>query len=547
MKKPLKIVTSNTLALTNFATAFVLLLVGGFLGLIQGLNRAGVLEIVGGINYYEVLTLHGILLILAFTTLFMNGYLWSAVDYVLGGLTKGIRMLGWVAYGLFMFGSILVVIMVLSGEATVLYTFYAPMAASPWFYIGLVFVVLNIWLSGIGVFISAFRWKRQNKGQHLPLFAFFAVGVYVLITFSTMFVAAEVFYIIPWAFGWIDTINVMLTRTLFWAFGHTLVNVWYLVAVSAWYMVLPKVIGGKLFSDSLARAVVILIVVLNVPGGFHHQIVDPGFSEGLKFMHLFMSLAIAVPSLLTAFALFATLERTGRRRGGKGLLGWFWKLPWYDVRFLAIMLAMISFIFGGAGGIAQTNNQLNQVVHNTLWVVGHFHVTVGVAVVLTFFGLVYWLIPHLSGRVLTKKIHNLGIWQTMFWTVGMLFMTLSMSYVGLLGSPRRTEYTTYGGSETALAWDPYLLFVGAGGTLLMVGIVLIVYIVFHLMFLAPKGYTEFMVVEEQEEDAHKTPKWTENWGLWVIVAILIISMGYVVPLVDLIGNAPPGSPPIRTF
>lgn len=264
-------------------------------------------------------------------------------------------------------------------------------------------------------------------------------------------------------------------------------------------------------------------------------------------MHLFMSLAIAVPSLLTAFALFATLERTGRRRGGKGLLGWFWKLPWHDVRFLAIMLAMISFIFGGAGGIAQTNNQLNQVVHNTLWVVGHFHVTVGVAVVLTFFGLVYWLIPHLSGRVLTKKIHNLGIWQTMIWTVGMLFMSLSMSYVGLIGSPRRTEYTTYGGHETALAWDPYLIFLGAGGTLLFAGVVLIVYIVFHLMFLAPKGYTEFMVVEEQEEDAHKTPKWTENWGLWVIVAILIISMGYVVPLVDIIGNAPPGSPPIRTF
>ena len=547
MKKPLRVVTANKLALTNLATAFALLLVGGFLGLLQGLNRAGVLTIVGGMNYYEILTLHGILLILAFTTLFMNGYLWSAVDYVLGGLTKGIKTLGWIAYAIFMVGAVLVAIMVFAGEATVLYTFYAPMAANPWFYIGLVFVVLNIWMSGIGVFISAFRWKKQNKGKHLPLFAFFAVGVYVLITFGTAFVAAEVFYIIPWTLGWIDTINVLLTRTLFWAFGHTLVNVWYLVAVSAWYMVVPKVIGGKLFSDSLARAVVILIVVLNVPGGFHHQIVDPGFTEGLKFMHLFMSLAIAVPSLLTAFALFATLERTGRRRGGKGLLGWFWKLPWHDVRFLAIMLAMISFIFGGAGGIAQTNNQLNQVVHNTLWVVGHFHVTVGVAVVLTFFGLVYWLIPHLSGRVLTKKIHNLGIWQTMIWTVGMLFMTLSMSYVGLLGSPRRTEYTTYGGNATALEWDPYLIFVGAGGTLLFAGVVIIVYIVFHLMFLAPKGYTEFMVVEEQEEDAHKTPKWTENWGLWVIVAILIISMGYIVPLVDLIGNAPPGSPPIRTF
>ena len=88
MKKPLRIVTANKLALTNLATAFALLLVGGFFGLLQGLNRAGVLTIVGGMNYYEMLSLHGVLLILAFTTLFMNGYLWSAVDYVLGGLTK---------------------------------------------------------------------------------------------------------------------------------------------------------------------------------------------------------------------------------------------------------------------------------------------------------------------------------------------------------------------------------------------------------------------------------------------------------------------------
>ncbi|WP_411843643.1 cbb3-type cytochrome c oxidase subunit I [Salinicoccus sp. HZC-1] len=546
MARVMKRVQNTLFPLVNIGLAFVMLLIGGTLGLVQGLNRAGVLTIVGGLNYYEILTLHGILLILAFTTLFMNGYLYAAVDYVLGGLSRTVRILAWSSLASFLAGAVLVVYTVLSGEATVMYTFYAPLAAHPLFYIGLVFVVLCIWLAAIGVFISAFQWKRRNKGRHLPLFAFFAVGVYTLITFGSLGVTWEVLMLIPWSLGWTETINVLLTRTLFWSFGHTLVNVWYLVAVSAWYLVLPKVIGGKIFSDSLARLVVILIVVLNVPGGFHHQIVDPGFSEGLKFMHMFMSLSIAFPSLMTAFAIFATLERTGRRRGGKGLLGWLWKLPWKDVRFITIMLAMIAFIFGGAGGIAQTNNQLNQVVHNSMWVVGHFHVTVGVTVVLTFFGLVYWLVPHLSGRRLTPRIHNLGIWQTMFWTVGMLFMTISMSAVGLIGSPRRTEYTTYGEHAHALGWDPYLLFVGAGGTLLFIGVLLMCYIVFHLMFLSPKGETEFMVADV-EEPAHKTPKWTENWGLWVIIAILIISMGYVVPIVDIIQNAPPGSPPIKTW
>lgn len=124
-------------------------------------------------------------------------------------------------------------------------------------------------------------------------------------------------------------------------------------------------------------------------------------------------------------------------------------------------------------------------------------------------------------------------------------MTISMSAVGLMGSPRRTEYTTYGDSATALGWDPYLLFVGAGGTLLFIGVVLMVYIVFNLMFFAPKGYTEFMAASD--EGLHHTPRWTENWGLWVVLAIVIISMGYVVPIIDIIENAPPGSPPIRTW
>src|SRR5690625_5200616 len=180
------------------------------------------------------------------------------------------------------------------------------------------------------------------------------------------------------SFGWTDTVNLFVSRTLFWRFVHTLVNVWYFTAVSAWYVAFPKIIGGRQFSDTLARVVAVLIVILNVPGGFHHQIIDPGFTEGLKYMHVFMSLSIGFPSLMTAFAMFAIMERAGRKKGGKGLLGWFKKLPWKDARFLAFFFAMATFIPAGAGGIAQTNFQLNQVVHNTLFITGHFHLTVGV-------------------------------------------------------------------------------------------------------------------------------------------------------------------------
>src|SRR5699024_8707646 len=144
----------------------------------------------------------------------------------------------------------------------------------------------------------------------------------------------------------------------------------------AWYVAMPKIIGGRQFSDTLARVVVFMLVILNIPGGFHHQIVDPGFSEGLKYMHVFMSLAISIPSLLTAFVMFDIMELAGRKKGSKGYIDFFKKLRCKDVRFLAMFIDMASFIPSGDDVIVQTNLHLNQDVHNTLWVTGHFHLTV---------------------------------------------------------------------------------------------------------------------------------------------------------------------------
>ncbi|WBX79432.1 cbb3-type cytochrome c oxidase subunit I [Virgibacillus salarius] len=532
------------LSLTYFTVSFIALLIGGFLGLFQGLNRAGLMELPTWFDYYQTLTTHGILLVLVFTTTFVIGYFYAGISHTMGGLLPKVRKFGWTAFGLLVIGVVFVATTVAMGNASVMYTFYPPMQATPLFYIGLVFLVVGIWIAAFGVFINVANWRRNHKGQHIPLLSFFATGVFVLLVLGSIGVTIEVLMLIPWSLGWTETINVMLSRTLFWSFGHTLVNIWYLTAISAWYVAVPKIIGGKLFSDAITRIVVILLVILNIPGGFHHQIVDPSITEGWKFIHVFMSLSIGFPSMMTAFAMFAVFERAGRRKGAKGLLDWFKKLPWGDVRFLAPFIAMVAFIPAGAGGIAQTNNQLNQVVHNSLWIVGHFHLTLGVTVALTFFGITYWLIPYLSKRKLTPKINKLGIIQTIIWTIGMTFMSGAMHLVGLLGSPRRTSYTTYGDHATALSWDPYLIFLAVGGTFLIVGVVLMVYIVVNLMFFAPKGNTEFPI-GEPEADALSTPKWTERWGTIIILLILIVAMGYVMPLTDILNV--PGSPPFRTW
>src|SRR5690625_1261214 len=102
------------------------------------------------------------------------------------------------------------------------------------------------------------------------------------------------------------------------------------------------------------------------------------------------------------------------------------------------MLGMLAFIPGGAGGIINASHQVNAVFHNTIWVTSHFHFTAAATVILTFFGITYWLVPHLTGRKLTPSLNRLGIIQSIIWSVGMLIMSGAMHIVGLMGAPRRS-------------------------------------------------------------------------------------------------------------
>src|SRR5690606_1171941 len=114
---------------------------------------------------------------------------------------------------------------------------------------------------------------------------------------------------------------------------------------------LPKQVGGKLFSESLARLAFLLFIPLSLPVGFHHQYVDPGVAEGYKFVHLVLTFAVFMPSAMTAFTVLASLETGGRARGGKGLFGWIKRLPWGDPSVTSQLLAMVLFALGGVSGL----------------------------------------------------------------------------------------------------------------------------------------------------------------------------------------------------
>lgn len=132
------------------SVAFIALLLGGLLGLLQGLNRAGVLTLPSWANYYQILTAHGLLLVVVMSSFFTIGYFYAGLSHTLGGLLPKVRKMAWIGFWLKIFGFVLVVIPVLMNEASVMYTFYPPLAAHPVFYFGLVFIVLGIWMLSAG-------------------------------------------------------------------------------------------------------------------------------------------------------------------------------------------------------------------------------------------------------------------------------------------------------------------------------------------------------------------------------------------------------------
>ena len=529
------------LSMAHFYVAYIALALGGLAGLLQVFVRTGKLELPFGITYYQVLTVHGVLLGLILTTFFILGFQISAVSRTAGTLTKKMRITGWIGFWTMTIGTAMAAAMVLLNEASVLFTFYAPLQAHPIFYIGLTLVVVGSWLESGCMLAAYIKWRKQNPGQTSPLLTFMVVVNSLLWIVATIGVAATVlFQMLPWSLGLVDTIDVLISRTLFWYFGHPLVYFWLLPAYMCWYVVIPKVIGTKIFSDSLARMSFLLFLLFSVPVGFHHQLTEPGIDPAWKFLQVILTFLVVVPSLMTAFSMFGTFELYGRSKGATGLFGWFKKLPWKDARFVVPFIGMVAFIPAGAGGMVNASNQMNQVVHNTIWVTGHFHLTLATSVILTFFGITYWLVPHLTGRTLSKKMNKLAIVQALVWALGMAFMSGGMHAAGLLGAPRRSSYSEYGGAQQAIDWIPYQITQAVGGSILFIGIILVLIIFINLAFFAPKGHEEFPV-GEADEKAEKTPLVFENWKLWIGITVVLILFAYTIPFIDIIQNAPPGS------
>lgn len=533
-------------------TAFLALFIGVLIGPLQALNYAGVnvyeYPLLKALlkSYYQGLSLHGVLNALVFTQFFISGWLLYLPVRDMGArINLGFA---WFTYWMMTAGLVLAAIPLLLNKATLLYTFYPPMEGHPLFYVGATIMVAASLLVALQVIMTWVGWKKAHPGQVTPLVTFMSVALWMMWLVAALGLVIEALLVLlPWVFGLTPGVDPLIAKTLFWWTGHAIVYFWLLPAYISWYAFLPRQAGGRLVSEPLTRLTFVMFLLNSTPVGIHHQYADPNISNTWKLIHMFLTFLVAIPSLLTAFSIAAALEDAARARGGRGLVGWIFKLPWKDPVVTGQILAMISFIGGGAGGIITASYAFSPVIHNTAWIPGHFHITVGTAVTLSFMAIAFWFVPHLTGkRLVSVKAALASVW---FWFVGMMVFAVGMHWEGLLGVPRRalisaTAQPIY--KEGMNSQFPMML-TGISGVLLLIAGLLFFYVLFATLLsprvddpetTTPLPYSDVISPAGQDlKTASTLVRSTEPLlALWAVALLLVLLM-YGPVLLRLVSNA----------
>jgi cytochrome c oxidase subunit 1 len=294
----------------------------------------------------------------------------------------------------------------------------------------------------------------------------------------------------------------------------------------AYYTIVPRAIGGRLYSDAMARISFVLFLVFAMPIGVHHLFADPMVGSGIKMMHTIFTGMVAVPTLLTVFTIAATVELAARVRGGRGALGWLKALPWENPAMLAVAFSFVLLGLGGAGGLINMSYQLDSTIHNTQWITGHFHLIFAGAIVIMYFVIAYDLWPHLTGRDLgSVRLIRTQLW---LWFVGMLILTLPWHWAGLLDMPRRMAYFDYSHPDIApQAWTVSVAVLG--GALVLLSGLLFVYILVSGYRRAPVDAPAYRF-SEALHPVVTVPRALNGLGIWFVLMVTLTLVNYGFPI-----------------
>jgi len=465
----------------NAVTAVVALLVGGILAIGVVLTRWPAVHWLAADTFYMVLTAHGIDMLIFWIIFFEVAVLYFCSSTLLR-CRLATPKFAWLAFVLMLVGAIMNNVAVFQGGSSVMMTSYVPMMASPFFYLGLILFAVGAMIACF-VFLGTLVVAKRDKTYQgsVPLVTFGAITAAIIAVFT---IASGAIILIPTfllSVGVINAVDPLIYRTIWWAFGHSSQQINVAAHISIWYAVAAIAFGAKPMSERVSRGAFLLYILFLQLASAHHLLADPGVSTAWKVVNTsyFMYFAV-LASMIHGLTIPGAIEVAQRAKGyNNGLFEWLRKAPWGNPVWSGVFISLIGFGFlGGISGVMMGTEQLNMIIHNTVYVPGHFHATVVVGTTLSFMALTYFLIPVLFRREMINP--GLAKYQPYMFGLSMYFFCLVMMGAGTLGVSRRHWDMSFGGAAMAYEWPgaAYLMMglVGVAGIAAILGGAIYIYI-----------------------------------------------------------------------
>ena len=430
--------SAESLMKVNAVAGAVSLLIAGVLALGVVLTRWQEVHLLPADLFYQVLTGHGINALIFWIIFFEIAILYFASSTLLRTRLAAPRW-AWLGFILMVVGAVMNNVAVFQGNSSVMMTSYAPMQAEPHFYLGLILFAVGALIATFVFFGTLVIAKDDQTYQgSVPLVTFGALTAAIIAVFT---IACGAIILVPtflWSIGYINHIDAEMYRIIWWGLGHSSQQINVAAHVSVWYLLAGILFGARPMSEKVSRSAFLLYIFFLQLACAHHILVDPGISAEWKVFNTSYAMYLAVlASLIHGLTVPGAVEVAQREKGlTKGLFEWLRKAPWGNPVFSGFFFSLVIFGFiGGITGVVMGTEQINLIIHNTIYVPAHFHATVAVGTTLAFMALTYLLIPVLFRRALF--LPWMAKWQPYVFSAGMTIMILFLLGAGTLGVSRR--------------------------------------------------------------------------------------------------------------
>ena len=466
--------SAESLIKANAVAGVVALLIAGIMALGVVLTRWQEVHLLPADLFYQVLTAHGINALIFWCIFFEVAIMYFASSVL---LRTRIASPGWAWIGfiLMIVGAVMNNVAVFQGNSSVMMTSYVPMQAEPHFYLGLILFAVGA-LIGCFVFLGTLVIAKEDKTYDgsIPLVTFGALTACIIAVFT---IACGAIILVPtflWSIGYINHIDAEMYRVIWWGLGHSSQQINVAAHVSVWYLIIGVLFNARPMSEKVSRSAFLLYIFFLQLASAHHILVDPGISSEWKVFNTSYAMYLAVlASMIHGLTIPGAMEVAQRGKGfTKGLFEWLRKAPWGNPVFSGFFISLFTFGFiGGITGVVMGTEQINLIIHNTIYVPAHFHATVVTGTTLTFMALTYLLIPLLFRRAIV--LPWVAKMQPYVFGGGMTMMILFMLGAGTLGVSRRHWDMDFTGAALSFEYPgtAYMMMaVGAiGGVLGVVG------------------------------------------------------------------------------